>query len=1142
MALTNCKKISDVSITVSKDQSLGSTDAVMFIDPIDGNYVVSAANFQNNTSGLSAYINTSNNLDGFVNGIKLSDTTAPYASDNRIRVDIDLLDAFSPSANVELEIDIDGSATHVDDIVFSISGSYATVTSGGITVTPSDSSYNATGKFGQKTELFTLTFTAQTDKFFEEEPNYIISNAGEFINNYIFTAFDRVYTNGNLTSIKIKVEWQFLKQNLTGHKIKFYPYVIEESDPLFVIDNFTMDTSTIPQNGSVRNISITGTPGASFVFSITDGSSDTYNFADDIFDNTSTNLSGVLNQFGKFEQENIQFPASESKEKYQLSLQGGTAPASVTSVNGVENNDAFTWTIQAAELISILIGTESNTVSSLISSVQITNGSLIGERGKVYDDEIDTNLAPVDISIVINGSANLFLRKTPEFSTENGGDFSNTDPNENGGTLFSINNIQTSGDGTNQITISGKFSVNEVGSENVFSNLNLDNIINRAPSVNSTQSFTGQQGSEKIITLTGTDPENDPISFKITQDVTFGELYEETDVDLTSPISAPYSLGGEGANKVRFKHDNSSNLSPVFKYKANDGFQDSNTECTVTGTLAATNNPPTADSQNATVNEFHYVAITLTGSDPEGETPIFKITSLPANGTLYKAIVFYNESTSEDPYGLNGVPHYYYNRQNNNTLYIQNANTTLGGQYGNNRLSSNTVIFGYSPSPSSGYTSTTFGFKTSDGVNESSEATVTVSRNRAPVGTKLTETIDQGKTKTITLTATDAENDSVDFYISSPLPSKGSLEDANGYRIKNFALPYLLPSANVVYKNNSNLSPGEEETDTIKYYPIDEHNAQGTAKALNITIDGPGFGIDYKGTIEMNRFDAGNESSWVEVRPKDHSAGVENYQNQQTSSSTGSNVTSVTGYSDLTGSTGYHNSIPQSSANHYNTGRLRVSDRGAVFCISHRFENIDGGTAYSDNVRKRNSSWKYIDFRIFNTLEEKTAFINKAYEILHVINGTNPETGRVGNSITNEVVRLTNHSTNALDGYEKFLHETSSNNSAFENMTADVYYDSSDHTYRCVVNDLSNKEGAYCKYGLRAPIALAKLEPGEYYYACVSAVWINEVPGLGGGVYGTLSFNRVPSWMADTQYTSNCGYSPNQVNACAKAAAEDLWG
>ena len=726
----------------------------------------------------------------------------------------------------------------------------------------------------------------------------------------------------------------------------------------------------------------------------------------------------------------------------------------------------------------------------------------------------------------------------PEFSTENGGDFSNTDPDENGGTLFSINNIQTSGNGTNQITISGKFSVNEVGSENVFSNLNLDNIINRAPSVNSTQSFSGQQGLEKIITLTGTDPENDPISFKITQDVTFGELYEETDVDLTSPISAPYSLVGEGNNKVRFKHDNSSNLSPVFKYKANDGFQDSNTECTVTGTLTATNDPPTANPQSATVNEYHFVAITLTGSDPEGETPIFKITSLPANGTLYKAIVFDNESTSSDPYGLNAAPHHYYNHISGNNR-IQNANTTLGGQHGNNRLSSNTVIFGYSPAQDSGYASTTFGFKTSDGVNESAEATVTVSRNRAPVGTKLTETIDQGKTKTITLTATDAENDSFDFYISSPLPSRGSLKDSDGTRITNYNVPFLLSGTDVIYENNSNLSPGDEEIDTIKYYPIDEHNAQGTAKSLNITIDGPGFGIDYKGTIEINKFDTGNPSFWVEARPLTTQAGAENYQNINYSNSYGSTVTQTIGYSDINGNDGYSNYIPNVSAAQYDTGRLKVSERGAVFSVSHRFENIPGSSLDS-NVRKRNNSWKYIDFRIFNSLADKNAFIAKANEILNAANGTNRALGRVGNSITNEVVRLTNFSTSALDGYEKFLHRTSGQTDAFQNMTADVYYDGSDNVYRCVINELGNMEGAYCKYGLKAPMAIAKLEPGEYYFACVSSIWMNQ-PSGSGAVHATLSYNRLPWFMGDTEPFS-CGYSSNQVNACAKAAAENLWG
>jgi len=1093
MALTNCKKISDVSITVSKDQSLGSTDAVMFIDPIDGNYVVSAANFQNNTSGLSAYINTSNNNDGFVNGIKLSNTTAEYASDNRIRVDIDLLDTFSPSANVELEIDIDGNATHVDDVVFSISGDYYFVTPSNLSITPSSTSYSSTGKKNEIKTLFTLTFTADTGYYLIDEPEYLIYNAGIYDSNYIFTAFDREYTDGNLTSIKIKVEWKFLNQNFSGHSIYFSASVEQESTALFVIDNFTMDTSTIPQTGSVRNTSITGTPGASFVFSITDGSSDTYNFADDIFDSTSTNLSGVLNEFGKFEQENIQFPASESKEKYQLSLQGGTTPASVTSVNGVETNDAFTWTIQAAELISISIGTESSTVSSLISSVQITNGSLIGERGKVYDDEIDTNLAPVDISIVINGSANLFLRRAPEFSTENGGDFSNTDSNENGGTLFSISNIQTSGDGTNQITISGKFSVNEVGSENVFSNLNLDNIINRAPSVNSTQSFTGQQGLEKIITLTGTDPENDTLSFKITQDVTFGELYEESDVDLTSPITAPYSLMGGDKNKVRFKHDNSSNLSPVFKYKANDGFQDSNTECTVTGTLAATNNPPTADPQSATVNEFDFVAITLTGSDPEGETPIFKITSLPANGTLYKAIVFGNESTSVDPYGMNGVPAYYYNRQYNNTLYIQNANTVLGGTAGSYRLSSNTVIFGYSPADGSGYTSTTFGFKTSDGVNESAEATVTVTRNRAPVGTKLTETINQGETKTITLTATDTENDSFDFYISSPLPSKGSLEDDEGNRITNYNTPFLLPSADVVYKNNSNLAVDSSTTDIIKYYPIDEHNAQGATKTLNVTINGP-VPLDYAGTFQVSEQD----ESLITLGYNERHA-------------------LTTSQTPIPNTDWFIDSIPGNLSN--TEGKIVVGSGGAIMELELEFPNASTNqqaNGIPEDFNKHNGSFGLIDFRIFDTEAKRDAF-NTAYQ-----NGTNTNTKTaqqrstfiLGTSITNEYIRLSNFSTSLTNGWDR------NNTKAAAGGIKMICDDGSDGW------EVSNTANASSAYQYRSTVrrAMVQLDPGTYYYGVAKRVWFTVNPA-----YSELNLSQ---YIKSTIYITHM--HPNTFDAIQK--------
>ena len=543
---------------------------------------------------------------------------------------------------------------------------------------------------------------------------------------------------------------------------------------------------------------------------------------------------------------------------------------------------------------------------------------------------------------------------------------------------------------------------------------------------------------------------------------------------------------------MRFKHDNSSNLSPVFKYKANDGFQDSNTECTVTGTLAATNDPPTADPQSATVNEYHFVAITLTGSDPEGETPIFKITSLPANGTLYKAIVFNNESTSSDPYGLNAAPYYYYNHISGNNR-IQNANTTLGGTMGNNRLSSNTVIFGYNPAQGSGYTSTTFGFKTSDGVNESSEATVTVSRNRAPVGTKLTETMNQNETKTITLTATDAENDSFDFYISSPLPSKGSLEDANGNRITNYNTPFLLPSADVVYKNNSNLSVGSSTTDTIKYYPIDEHDAQGSTKALNVTINGP-IPLDYTGTFQISE-----QNEVLETL---------NYNER---------LTLTTSQTPIPDTDWFIDSMPGHLSN--SEGKIVVGSGGAIMELDLQFPDASAAqqsNGIPERFNRDNGSFGLIDFRIFDTEAQRDAF-NTAYQ-----NGTNKNTNTaqqrarfiLGNTINNEYIRLSNFSTNLFQGWER--NNTKGNSAGSIRMTCD---DGSDGWF-------VNNTGANDAYKYRSTIrrAMVQLDPGTYYWGIAKRVWFSVNPS-----YSELNLSQ---YIKSTIHISHM--HPNTFNALKK--------
>ena len=73
------------------------------------------------------------------------------------------------------------------------------------------------------------------------------------------------------------------------------------------------------------------------------------------------------------------------------------------------------------------------------------------------------------------------------------------------------------------------------------------------------------------------------------------------------------------------------NGSDSFTFKANDGTVDSNI-ATISITVNAVNDPPTADTQSVTTNEDTAKAITLTGSDVEGDTLTFSIVANPSHG------------------------------------------------------------------------------------------------------------------------------------------------------------------------------------------------------------------------------------------------------------------------------------------------------------------------------------------------------------------------------------------------------------------------------------------------------------------------------------------------------------------------------
>jgi streptogramin lyase len=116
------------------------------------------------------------------------------------------------------------------------------------------------------------------------------------------------------------------------------------------------------------------------------------------------------------------------------------------------------------------------------------------------------------------------------------------------------------------------------------------------------------------ITLAGSDPDNNPLTFKITDPPKNGVL-TGTAPKLTYTPYAEFS----GTDS--------------FTYVVNDGFVDS-TPAIINLTIKMVNDPPVANPDSAKVDEDSPVQFTLTGSDPEGDPLTFSVVTQTSNGTL----------------------------------------------------------------------------------------------------------------------------------------------------------------------------------------------------------------------------------------------------------------------------------------------------------------------------------------------------------------------------------------------------------------------------------------------------------------------------------------------------------------------------
>ena len=135
-----------------------------------------------------------------------------------------------------------------------------------------------------------------------------------------------------------------------------------------------------------------------------------------------------------------------------------------------------------------------------------------------------------------------------------------------------------------------------------------------SPPVANNQAVAVNKNTAKAVTLTASDPNNDPLTYSI----------------VTPPAHG--ILTGTAPN-LRYNPTTGYVGPDSFTFKANDGTIDSNI-ATVSITVQDTNSPPVANNQAVTTNKNTAKSITLTATDSNNDPFNLYNSKQPAHGTI----------------------------------------------------------------------------------------------------------------------------------------------------------------------------------------------------------------------------------------------------------------------------------------------------------------------------------------------------------------------------------------------------------------------------------------------------------------------------------------------------------------------------
>ncbi len=299
-------------------------------------------------------------------------------------------------------------------------------------------------------------------------------------------------------------------------------------------------------------------------------------------------------------------------------------------------------------------------------------------------------------------------------------------------------------------------------------NFSISNfLLNSAPTATPQSNVQAFEQTKVSITLSGTDPDDDSLTYILEKAPLNGRVTDPNNNDKTIFAGTIIST-----NKIDYTSTSDSAASDFFEFKVFDGKLQSEA-AKVSLSILLANDTPIANNQTVELTENTPTLITLTGSDPDKTIPtVFKIEKLPVTGTL------------TDP-GNN-------DKQISAGDYLTGSKVTYTGQDTS--------------------TSDSFLFKVNDGIVESLVGTVSVvliitdAPEAKAQNVQVTEQVDY----TIKLTGFDKEGDDLNFIINS-LPSNGLLKNS-GTVITLNDVPKNISGNNVLYTSTSDIATADSFT------------------------------------------------------------------------------------------------------------------------------------------------------------------------------------------------------------------------------------------------------------------------------------------------------------------------------------------